>query len=78
MNLNETQIELLTTIQKNLRRKDINTIAQNTGLSREYVSRVLSPFRDDFNEDIVSEAVKIISAREQNTKTLLKKLTSAA
>jgi hypothetical protein len=74
MALNETQIKLLTGIQSNLRRGDINSIAEKTGLTREYVGKALSLSNDYFNEDIVSAAVEIISAREHSTKLLLKKL----
>lgn len=74
MALNETQIKLLTGIQSNLRRGDINSIAEKTGLTREYVGKALSLSNDYFNEDIVSVAVQIISDREHSAKQLLKKL----
>ena len=74
MALTETQIKILEGIQANLRKGDVKEITQKTGLSREYVSRVLNLSNDFFNEDVVNEAVKIISAREQFNKKLLNKL----
>jgi len=76
MALNETQIRLLEMIQAGLRHGDIGIIAGKTSFSREHVGRVLSLSNDDFNEDIVKEAVEIISIREQSTKKLLNKLTA--
>jgi hypothetical protein len=74
MALNDTQLKLLTGIQSNLFRGDIKIISEKTGLTREYVGKVLSLSNDDFNEDIVTAAVGIIAAREQNARQLLKKL----
>lgn len=74
MPLTETQIKILEGIQDNLRKGDVKEITQKTGLSREYVGRVLNLNNDFFNEDVVNEAVKIISAREQFNKKLLSKL----
>lgn len=74
MPLTETQIKILEGIQANLRKGDVKEITQKTGLSREYVGRVLNLSNDFFNEDVVNEAVKIISAREQFNKKLLSKL----
>lgn len=76
--LSATQIKLLEGIQSNLRRGDINSIAEKTGKTREYVGKVLSLNTDDFNEDIASAAVEIISAREKNAMQLLKKLPIAS
>lgn len=78
MNLTNTQIELLSTIQSKIARGDIKEISENTGFTREYVGKVLNPFSGTYNESIVNEAVKIIGNREQNTNKMLKKLTSAA
>lgn len=74
--LNDTQKELLGMIQSKLRRGDILSISLKTGYSREYVSRVLSPTVEYFNENIVGHATKLIAAREQNTKKQLEKLTA--
>lgn len=76
MILDKAQIELLNTIQSKLKHGDIDLIATKTGLSRVYVSRVLSPNNDAFHDDIVKIAVEIISKRDQSTKQLLKKLTA--
>lgn len=76
MILDVNQKKLLETIQGKLVRGDVTSIAKKTRLSIVYVSRVLSPNCDDFNEDVVSKATELIAAREQNTKTLLKKLTA--
>lgn len=77
MALTKTRLELLENIQGKLVRGDIKEIAKNTGLTREYVSKVLSTDTNTYNEEIVNEAVRIIAFREQITKNLLKKLTVA-
>ena len=74
MALTETQIKILEGIQGNLRKGDVKEITKKTGLTREYVGKVLRPGNDFFNEDVVTEAVKIISVREQFNKKLLNKL----
>lgn len=76
--LSETQSALLKTIQDKLVRGDIGDISESTGKSRVYVSNVLSPSNDSYNEEIVTAAVRIIEKREQDTKKLLKKITPAA
>lgn len=77
MALTTEQTELLTTIQGKLKRGDISDISDSIGKSREYVSRVLSPFTELYNEDIVAEAVRIIEKRKQGTKKLLKIVNAA-
>jgi PP-loop superfamily ATP-utilizing enzyme len=74
MALSQTQKQLLDKIQSNLRRGDIEAIAKKTSLSRVWISRTLSSNYDDYNEDIVKEAVDMIAKREQVTKDLLKKI----
>lgn len=74
MPLTQTQTQVLEKIQANLKRNDIGSIAEKTGLSRVWVSKTLSLAYDDYNEDIVREAVNIINKREQVNKELLKKL----
>lgn len=74
MILSSTQIELLQSIRNRLIRGDIGEIASSVGMTREYVGKVLSPSSDTYNEEIISEAVKIIERREQDTKKLLKKV----
>lgn len=76
MKPNENQIELLMAIQRRLKYGDIKAIAEVVDFSREYVGKVLSPTSTEFHEDIVSAAVEIIAAREQNTKNLLQKITA--
>lgn len=71
-----SQIELLTLIQKNLRRGDITKIAKNSGFSKDWVSKVLSLNNNgNYNDAIIAEAVKIIEPRIKNTEKLIKKLT---
>lgn len=72
--MNQNRIELLQRINRLLVRGDIKGIAETTGFSRDYVGRVLSPFSNTFNEKVVSEAVKIVRIREQNTKKILETL----
>lgn len=74
MKLNETQIEILKGIQGKLMRGDQNTIAKKKGFSNDYVSMVLNPESDYYNEEIVTEAVRIITEREQNNKKLLESI----
>lgn len=75
MNLSNNQKELLQRIREKISKGDIKAIANKTGLTREYVSKVLSLLSDNYNEDIVKEAVNIISIREQNTQKHLNQLT---
>ena len=76
MNLSINQKELLQRIQDGLIKGDIKTIAHTTGLTREYVSKVLSPFSGTYNEIIVKEAVSLIAIRNQNTQNHLNQLTA--
>lgn len=76
MKLSKTQIELLVNIKSKLRRGDIPSIAEKTGLTENYVGMVLNPDSDHFNEIIVTEAVNLIAEREQNTKKLLESIIS--
>jgi hypothetical protein len=74
MALSEIQIELLNQIQKNLIRGDVSQIAKTLGMSRVYVSNVLSPSIDLYRDEIVEAAVRHISSRDQKTKRLTKKV----
>ena len=74
MELSKTQISLLKTIQRKRKRGDINLIADKVGLSQAFVSLVLNPKEHYWDENIISEEIDLINAREQNTKLLLEKL----
>lgn len=74
MALTETQLKLLKGIRGKLKRGDRTAIAIKLGKHREYVSKVLNPSTDIYYDPAVTEAVKIISAREQNAKKLLEKV----
>lgn len=76
MPLTKTQIELLEAVQSKMKHGDIGSIAEKTEFSNAYVSGVLSPNSDWYNEDIVKAAIDIINNREQNTKNLLQSITS--
>lgn len=78
MKLSKTQIEILEGIQKKLEHGDIGAIAKKTGLTRQYVGLVLNPKTDSYKENVVAEAISIISKREQNTKKLLQTLSEVA
>jgi len=74
--LTQTQIEILTVLQEKLVHGDIKLIAEKMGFSRVHVSNVLKPCSEYFNQDIVDEAVKLVTEREQVNKNTLKKLTA--
>jgi NACalpha-BTF3-like transcription factor len=74
--LTQTQIEILTVLQGKLVHGDITLIAEKMGFSRVHVSNVLNPSSENFNQDIVDEAVKLVTEREQVNKNTLKKLTA--
>lgn len=74
MALTENQLKLLKGIRDRIVRGDIVRIAETTGKTREYVGRVLNPLTDTYCPLVVTEAVKIISEREQNAKKLLEKV----
>ena len=78
MNLSNNQLELLRRIQGRIIKGDIKLIASATGLTREYVSMVLSPSSGTYNETIVQEAVNLVSARDQITQNHLNKLNTAS
>lgn len=78
MRLLKSQIELLKSIRSKSRYGDISSIAEKTGFSKEYVSLVLNPKSERFNEDIIKEAIERINKREQSTKKLLQTLTAVA
>lgn len=77
MALTATQKKLLANIKSKLRRGDTNSIAEITRKSLNYVGMVLNPESDSYNDIIVTEAVKIITEREQNTKKLLQSIAAA-
>jgi hypothetical protein len=74
--LTRTQIEILTVLNKKLVHGDIKSIVDKTGFSRVHVSNVLNPSSENFNQDIVDEAVRLVTEREQVNKNTLKKLTA--
>lgn len=76
MKLSKTQVEILVNIKSKMRRGDIPSIAEKTGLTENYVGMVLNPKTEFFNEDIVKEAIEVINTREQNTKKLLQSIIS--
>lgn len=76
MPLNETQKELLESIQSKLVYGDMKSIAAKTNKTENYVSMVLSINSDHFNMKIVEAAAEIISTREQTTKRLLESMTA--
>jgi len=76
MELSKTQVSLLKTIQRKRKRGDIGIIAEKTGLSSPYVSLVLNPDEDYWDEKIISEEIELINEREQNAKELSQKLTA--
>lgn len=78
MKLSKGQLELLKGIRSKTRHGDISSIAEKTGFTKEYVSLVLNPKSERFNEDIVREAIALIAKHEQSTKNLLNKLSEVA
>lgn len=77
MKLSNTQKEILANIKGKLRRGDANSIAKITSKSLNYVGMVLNPDSDHYNEYIVTEAVRIITEREQSTQKLLETIAAA-
>ena len=71
MNLTQSQIDFLTAIKKGIEKGDIKAIASTTGFTREYVGKVLSPTVSNYNEKIITEAVKIIEQRGKKRKRVL-------
>ena len=74
MKLNVSQIAILERINNKLVRGDIREIVFSVGLSRVTVSNALNVNVDSFNQDIVTAAINLITAREQATKNNLKLL----
>lgn len=74
MELSKTQRGLLKNIQRKRKRGDIGFISEKTGLSSAYISLVLNPDEDYWDEKIISEEIELINEREQNTQKLLEKL----
>lgn len=72
--LSETQKEILTEIKARLLHGDIADIAKSVKMSRVYVTRVLTPSTDFYNEEIVNAAVFLIEKRKQDNDKKLKKL----
>lgn len=76
MNLTNNQIQILTSIKAKLVWGDLKAIAEKVGMTDVYVGKVLNPETNSYNEDIVNEAVKLITERERNQKQILNKLSS--
>ncbi len=76
MQLDKIEIELIQGIRRKLKQGDIQKIAQKTNLHRSYVSGVLNMTSNYYNENVIAEAVDLISTREQGNKKLLKVLIS--
>lgn len=76
MSLTNTQIEILQRINKNLRRGDIKEICATTGLSRVSVANTLNPFRNEYNEAIVTAANNLVAERDKARKKMLERLPS--
>lgn len=74
MKLSDSQIEILQRINRNIVKGDIKTIANSTGISREYVGKVLNPFTETYNEEVINAAIELIAVREQGRKVMLEKL----
>lgn len=71
MELKASQVKVLQAVNKGIEKGDITTIAKNVGFTRVYVSMVLNPFTGNYNEKIITEAVKIIEQREKKRKRVL-------
>ena len=69
--LTDTQQKILDGIKAKLVNGDIKEIAGNTKKSTVYVSQVLNPANASYNQEIVTEAVRIIRLREQSNNKLL-------
>lgn len=78
MKLSTTQLQLLQIIQGKLVKGDVDIIANKTGLTRDYVRMILNPNSGFYKENVITEAVEIITNREQNTENLLKKINAFA
>lgn len=72
--MTNSQIKILNRVNENLQRGDIKVISEKTKKRREYVGRVLNPFNPAYDENVIAEAVSIVTSREQNRKRILEKL----
>lgn len=77
MKIQESQKQVLKIIQKKLMWGDISKIAAVTNKSKQYVSTVLSISTDNYDEAIISAAIRVIEKRDQTTKKNLQKLQAA-
>ena len=66
--LSDERLAILEAIKGRIVYGDVTKIAVRCKLSREHVSRVLSVTTDNYNEDVVNAAVKIINDRQKKEK----------
>ncbi len=74
MKLTNSQKSVLQRINKSLEVGDLRIIAEKTGLTYEYVRRVINPFIGNYNNDVIGAAIELITERERIRKETLSQL----
>ncbi len=69
MPLTTNQISILQRVNKQLERGDITKISKRADFTKEYVGKVLNPFSDTYNQEIINAAIELIAEKKQGQKS---------
>ena len=68
------QQQILEALSLKLIRGEVKLIAERLKMARGHVSRVLSPRNDQYNEQVIAEALAVIEERQERGHVHLKKI----